>query len=321
MQQRTLPIAGLLVMATFLSCRDYSAGSAAAEIRYRVFQLPAAAVDSVIPQGRRDAIDGSTYQLALIEGVPEMIKPVVITLVSVLLCTGCAVMHVAEPKAKVSGDWYVSERDRKIDLPELAYTHGNYMAAIIRKYDGDHELKLLRIAEAVYPNRKAVDEWRQQVQSPESAQSAAGLPDWSYLTVNGVFVPCAITSAAVQYYSKLVEACENGDISATGGVAVQRCRLRYSAIIDHHKWFDFQGRRYPECYVVRMELLWAEECGQDCGMAFVKQRLVVLSPDGDVLGVHLDGPTTVGKEEAPATEETPATQGAPQSNQPGTGQP
>jgi hypothetical protein len=217
------------------------------------------------------------------------------SLAVMLLLSGCAAMDKAEPAAQSSGGWHVSQRDRNIDLPEMALVRGNFTATITRKYDDEDELELLRIAESVYPSQEDVGAWRQLVQQDGTAASAELAP-WSYLALNGVQIPCAVTASAVEYYSQLVSSFEQGDFTSTGGVAVERCRMRYSGVIGHHKWFDIQGRHYPECYVARLELVWAQVCGENCSMAFVKQRLVIMSPQGAVMGVYLDGPTDVVRE-------------------------
>jgi len=215
-------------------------------------------------------------------------------------------MNVTKPKAQVSGNWYLSERDRKMDLPETAFSRGNFAGAILRKYDGEHQLSLLRIAESVYPNRESVAAWRQLVRKDDAMVPEGTEPEWSYVSFDGVWIPCAATASAVEYYFNLLKAFEQGDFSQTDGLTIERCRLRYSAVIDHHKWFDFEGRHFPECYVARLELQWAYICGADCSLAFVKQRMVVMSPAGSVLGVYWDGPTDV-EWRRPELEETPAT--------------
>lgn len=217
---------------------------------------------------------------------------VVGTLAVIAVVTGCAAMHSAEPEAKATGGWHISQRDQKIDLPELAYVRGNFSATISRKFDDEHQRQLLHIAESVYPSQEAVAAWRQLVQRDGNAV-ANDLPPWSYLVRNGVQIPCAITAAAVEYFSKLVETYEKGEVGPTGGAAVERCRLSYSGVVDHHKWFDIQGRHFPECYVARLEIVWAQVCGEGCSLAFAKQRLVIMSPEGTVMGVYLDGPTDV----------------------------
>ncbi len=212
-----------------------------------------------------------------------------------LVMSGCAAMDRSVPEARATGDWYVSQHDQKIALPELAYVRGNFSATITRIYDDEHQRELLHIAESVYPSQESVAAWRQLVQQ-EGVAPSGEQPPWSYLVRNGVHIPCAITAASVEYFSRLIESFESAETGPTGGAAVERCRLRYSGVIDHHKWFDIQGRHYPECYVARLELVWAQVCGEGCSLAFVKQRLVIISPEGTVMGVYLDGPTDVVSE-------------------------
>ena len=236
-----------------------------------------------------------------------MNKFVVVALAFALLFTGCATMDEADTPPQVSGDWYVSEADRKIDLPETAFTKGNFAASVLRKYDDDHELKLLRIAESIYPSRESVAQWRQLVRKDDATAPEGSGPEWSYLTFDGIRIPCAVTSAAVGYYLNLVKAFESGDFSQTDGLTIDVCRMRYSGVVDHHKWFDVQGRHFPECYVARLEILWAYECEDGSSMAFAKRRMVVMNYEGTVLGVYMDGPTDVERKrlEVEGTPETP----------------
>jgi hypothetical protein len=237
-----------------------------------------------------------------------MNRPVVVALLFALMGTGCASMNTKlkreEPKVRVSGDWYTSERDRKINLPESTYSQGNFAVSIMRKYDDENQLRLLRIAESVYPSRDSVAKWRELVRKEGEPASNENEPDWSYLSFDDVRIPCAITSAAIEYYSNLVKAFEQGDFSQTAGLTINRCRVRYTGVIDKHRYFDAGGQRFPECFVARMELWWAYDCGDGCSLAFVKQRMVVMSPQGSVLAVLLDGPTDVERR-LPAVAETP----------------
>ncbi len=218
----------------------------------------------------------------------------IICVYSVLSCllVSCAVTEKLQT-GKQEGDWFESPRDRKIDLPESAFVWGNYTAEILRRYTGETELKLLRIAESVYPPRERVLEVKvgDPFKSPQDVQGNE--PLWWYASFEGIRIPYAITTSAVRYYSDLVRAFRDQDFTATNGVAISQCLMRYTGAISHHRWFTVGGQSFPECYVASMEFTWTQQSGDGELMRFVKKRVVILDPKGQVLGVFLDGPTDV----------------------------
>ena len=102
----------------------------------------------------------------------------VYTLALGLLCVlaSCAIM--GKETHEQNADWYESGRDRKIDLPQFAYMEGNYTAEIVRKYNGEQELKLLRSAESVYPNRERVLEANKETPLKAPGETAQEEPLW-----------------------------------------------------------------------------------------------------------------------------------------------
>ena len=207
------------------------------------------------------------------------------------LLASCAITEKVKPAP--TGEWYESSRDRKIDLPEFAYTQGNYTAEIVRHYSDENELRLLRIAESVYPNRERVQAARDNARLKDKQEPSSGEALWWFSAFDGVRIPYTVTSAAVLYYSDLVQTFRDQKFEITGGTVVTSCSMRYVSVINHHKYFVVEGKTFPECYAVNMELRWSQVCGPGRAMGFAKRRLVLVSPKGEVLGVFQDGPAEV----------------------------
>ncbi|MCC6697805.1 MAG: hypothetical protein IT365_19415 [Candidatus Hydrogenedentes bacterium] len=216
----------------------------------------------------------------------------VAALILPIFAASCATTEkVAKPAP--AGEWYESSRDLKISLPEFAFTEGNYTAEIVRHYSDENELRLLRIAESVYPNRDRVQAARDNARLKDNQEPSKGEGLWWFSAFDGVRIPYTITSAAVRYYSDLVQTFRDQKFEITGGKPVSRCTMRYASVINHHKYFVVEGRSFPECYAVTMELRWTQDNGPGRVMGFVKRRLVLVDLKGKVLGVFLDGPAEV----------------------------
>jgi hypothetical protein len=207
------------------------------------------------------------------------------------LLASCGNTGSVSPDAK--GEWYISARDAKIDLPESSYSEGNYRAEIVRQYKDEKELKLLRTAESTYPKRQRVEDAGATAPFRKPDEPPTGEDLWWVSSFDGVRIPYAITSAAVLYYYEQVRALGVRDAAIAGSKETHSCGMHYVGNVNHHEQFEVEGKSFPECYVVTMELKWSRRCGNVCGMWFTKKRTVVLDLKGDVLAVFQDGTADV----------------------------
>jgi hypothetical protein len=95
-------------------------------------------------------------------------------------------------------------------------------------------------------------------------------------------VPFAVTSSAVDYYR-----AELRRLRAENDPKV-RASLRYNASIKRMPLLHFEGEWFKDVCVVELFMGWEVVCGPLCGLSFMKERMVVLRPDGEVLRVYHD---------------------------------
>ena len=66
--------------------------------------------------------------------------------------------------------------------------------------------------------------------------------------------------------------------------------LKYEASIKRMDVYERAGRSFSNVYVANMTLTWAQICGGLCGSGFTRNKIVVMSPDGQILEMFLDDP-------------------------------
>ncbi|MCC6697804.1 MAG: hypothetical protein IT365_19410 [Candidatus Hydrogenedentes bacterium] len=208
-------------------------------------------------------------------------------LVLACLLASCGNKGTIAPELK--GDYYISARDAKLAVPESSYSEGRYSAKIVRHYKDEKELRLLRIAESVYPSRQRVMDARATAHFKETQEPPAGEDLWWTSSFDGVRIPYTITGSALLYYCERVRDFRTRAAS-TGRAAEQSCVMSYVGDISHQKQAEIEGKRFTDCYVVSMKLEWSWFCGDLCGLWFTKERTVVLDAEGTVLAVFKDGP-------------------------------
>jgi len=167
---------------------------------------------------------------------------------------------------------------------------GSFTESIERNAATPEEENLIAIAEAVYPPREDVIE--AYCGSPEHLDPDE--PLWWYCGFDGVRIPYAITGDAVDYYSDLVH--EWRDEAATSHpltVFWLRCNFEYGADIEYYETYESREETFSDVYVVMMRLHWSAYCGPVCAHAFDKYRIVVLTPEGEVLAIFGDGTTSL----------------------------
>lgn len=186
-----------------------------------------------------------------------------------LLCS-CA---GTQTRSQDSPTWF-SKEDYAIQLPADFSQDGNYKIEIHRTFKNSREEKLLRIAEATYPNRERVLEAASGFRGGKYFEPSPE-PLWWYDNFDYTRILYSITAAAVKYYWDMSE-------------KFTRTSLDYRADINYHKQYAFGGQTYKRVYVAVMHLDWSCYCGVMCGVYLNKDRTVILSRSGKVLRVEGD---------------------------------
>jgi hypothetical protein len=173
--------------------------------------------------------------------------------------------------------------------PALLFYVGNsdpaeYHVNLDIRADSPQEVRMLERAESAYPPREVV------VACIESSGAAGALPDgdlWWCDSWEGMLLPYAITGDAIAYYQQLIETRE-----ARGGADGSDTTFGYEAIVRFLGLWDLPDRGPTEIYEVSMELEWRYS-GRAKRVYFYKDRVVLLTGDGEILEVYGDGPTQV----------------------------
>lgn len=189
---------------------------------------------------------------------------------------------------QVPNGYYVSSEDLALSLPSaISDTSGDYRILIERTYGNSEEERLLRIAEALYPPRDTLE-----AAIGRAHFKLKDVPNekdlWWASSFDGIRLPYAITGRAVHYYLDLIHSFKRGDFEGSNGIRMQDASFRYTATIDRQVVFEGPGLRLEDVYVARLRLSWSNYCGPLCALGFQQDRVVVLSPEGEVLWVSGD---------------------------------
>ena len=153
-----------------------------------------------------------------------------------------------------------------------------FTVSVSRAAADAREAALIATAEALCPPYEAVA----ALMASPPPESEACL--WYYASFDGIYIPYAITTAAIEYYADVVR-----DLEAAG--ANVRAGLEYTARVEK---VEFTADA-PESAVeaVLMHLRFSYHCGNLCGLWIDKTRTVYFDAQGFILEVVGDGETNV----------------------------
>jgi hypothetical protein len=165
---------------------------------------------------------------------------------------------------------------------------------IQRHFGTEQEKNLILIAENTYPAREDVATLYPVGTKPED------LPEhvWWYYGQFGNMqrLPYAITADAIEYYTQQVRTHARDHL--LGGLTQRFPNASelfyYSASIQYFASYEGEGgNTFSNVYVVSMIISFGESVGPGTGSGFGQERVVVLTPEGEVLQVQGDGEADV----------------------------
>ncbi len=172
-------------------------------------------------------------------------------------------------------------------------TAGPFKIEVRRAVRDSLEVRLLQIAEETAPDADsllaAARRWAARVRWPAPPVETLRRDGWWYTEFDSIRVPFAITRSAVEYYLGLIHGWKSTNVQS--GFTWKVGSIRYRADIERGRGGGSLRRRSERTYVVNLHLEWTSLCGPTCGLAFIKQRTVELTPDGIVVSVKGDGAT------------------------------
>lgn len=100
-----------------------------------------------------------------------------------------------------------------------------------------------------------------------------------------------VTTEAVLYYYNISHALRNkeGKLKENSFTFLSSS-LKYEASLKKMDLYERGDRRFSNVYVANMTLTWTQVCGSLCGSGFTRNKIVVMSPSGEILEMFLDDP-------------------------------
>ena len=173
-------------------------------------------------------------------------------------------------------------------IPSEDSRDANHPILIKREYGSPDEEKLLAKAESLYKNPETVEldllkQWRYIAQ--ESVVIPDGKPKG---TTDTILATELVTTEAVLYYYNISQALRNkGGKLKENSFHFLSSSLKYEASIKKMDVYERAGRSFSNVYVANMTLTWAQVCGGLCGSGFTRNKIVVMSPNGEILEIFL----------------------------------
>jgi hypothetical protein len=179
-----------------------------------------------------------------------------------------------------------SQRDKKFNR--------EFSQSISRNFNNEFEEKLLNRAESIYPPRDSVLKF-----TPEKYKNS--IPStgyWFYDIIDSIKIPYAITSHAVDYYSKKVDELYKDSTSIIYSAKfIYKAEVNYydtySLKVDRIHQFIKQPYSFNNVFVVEMYLEWIHECGNLCGLSISLKRIIIFDKQGNFLRTFYDRSTSV----------------------------
>ena len=170
---------------------------------------------------------------------------------------------------------------------DLHYDDGDFTLAVVREFPDSTAARLLGIAEATYPPREHL-EVLSIANRTEVGPDSAKVSLWWYDGVGVARVPYAVTAGALQYYTGLTDRFRAHNFWGSFAHPLYWTDLNYHATISYRDEFVSGFETFSNVYVAQMTLGWGYNDGAFIPVSLA-HRIVVLSPEGEVLQVDGDG--------------------------------
>jgi hypothetical protein len=196
--------------------------------------------------------------------------------------------------AEKTNRWAVYSPGLLAAIPSEDSRHADHAILIKREYGSFGEEKLLAKAESLYKNPDPIEhdllkEWR-YVAEPDFVLPD-GAPKWWTGKVDTILATEVVTTEAVLYYYNTSKAFISKEgILKENSFKFSSSSLEYKASIKKMDVYEHAGKSFNNVYVANMTLTWAQVCGSLCGYGFTRNKIVVMSPSGEILEMFLDDP-------------------------------
>jgi hypothetical protein len=196
--------------------------------------------------------------------------------------------------AEVTPGWAVYRPALSATITSADSRDAKYPILIKREYGSPEEERLLAKAESVYENPETsagrlLKNWGRF--ADKNAAIPDGEPKWWSGEVDTILGTDVVTTESVLYYYNISQAFRiNSGVIKANTFTFLRSSLKYEASIKKVDAYERAGKSFTNVYVANMTLTWAQVCGGLCGFGFTRNKIVVMSPNGEILGMFLDDP-------------------------------
>ena len=190
--------------------------------------------------------------------------------------------------------WAVYSPGLLATIPSANSQATRYTILMKREYGSPDEEKLLAKAETLYKNPDRVDlellkQWRYNAEPYVILPD--GEPKWWSGPFSTILAAELVSTGAVLYYYNISQALRSNDGKVNGNsFRFLSSNLKYEASIKKMDVYERSGKSFNNVYVANMTLTWGQVCGRLCGSGFTRNKIVVMSPSGEILEMFLDNP-------------------------------
>jgi len=190
--------------------------------------------------------------------------------------------------------WAVFSPGLLATIPTENSRVGNYAILIKREYGSPDEDKLLAKAETLYKNPEPIElellkQWR-YIAEPY-VLIPDGEPKWWTGSVDTILAAELVSTGAVLYYYNISQTLRSNEGKLKEkSFQFLSSNLKYEASIKKMDVYERSGKSFNNVFVANMTLTWGQVCGGLCGSGFTRNKVVVMSPSGEILEMFLDDP-------------------------------
>ncbi len=195
---------------------------------------------------------------------------------------------------EITPNWAVYSPGLLATIPTEESRDANYPILIKREFGSPAGEKLLAKAESLYKNPEGFDlvlfkGWRHI--ADENSVLPDGEPQWWSGTSTGILATDLVTTQAVLYYYNVLQTLreKQGKLKETSAT-YSSANLDYKSSIKKMDVYERAGKTFRDVYVANMTLTWGQVCGGLCGFGFTRNKIVVMSANGEILEMFLDDP-------------------------------
>lgn len=217
------------------------------------------------------------------------------TTVFLLLFSATCWAQYRSPKLVEHREFFVSHADKDLGVKSEVSKKDSHSFSIERKFNGEKQEELIRIAEAIYP--QVTGEEKHDFDPNKESEYEAdrrkeggyvkpieSKPYWSSSNFDGVKISKIISQRSIAYYRDLVLRYRT---SQPVPYRMNSTELTYIATVNSFGSTQVAGKTYENVSVVTLKIKWTQYCGSLCAGAFNTEKVVVFDRSGKPIALFI----------------------------------